>query len=107
MQGGADVSPTNTDNAALYLALKENDIGVIQLLIDYGADINHADAKALRKLKASDDATFAKVFELMRIGKQEKASIFTFVREQREMIPELWDIVMSYTKIPGYFKHVR
>jgi hypothetical protein len=92
---------------ALYCAFSEGkSADAIQLLIDYGAEYSKEDKNTFKAAEANAVITFADFLQRVQQGKEEKAKVFTAVRDQRDLIPELWDIVMSYTKIPGYTQHV-
>ncbi len=57
--------------------------------------------------RSAGEMTLAEVSQLVRVRKKEKAKIITSIRQQPDMIPELWDIFMLYTKMPGYVEHIR
>ena len=100
---------SRSGKTALHYAFEdERARDIIQLLIDYGAELSSSVKQAVKNVNRKNAViTLDEARRLLQRGKEEKASMFTAVRDNRVMIPELWDIVMSYTKIPGYVEHVR
>jgi ankyrin repeat protein len=111
LREGADVNiRCGSGRTALYYATATN---ITQLLLEYGAsysDVNNESYRALmaekQKDRSSAESSFAEAeaerLQWVERGEEANTNAFEAIRDKREMIPELWDIVMSYTKIHGY-----
>jgi hypothetical protein len=103
---------------ALHYAFEYDARDIVRLLLNYGIEVSSADRQIFKGIETSiyrkpittdelKPITTDELLQLVEEREQEKARVFTFIRGQHAMIPELWDIVMSYTKISGYAEHVR